>query len=209
MAAQGCVRARIAGFAGPRFCDCTIGAAEVGSFLADRRRNLLRRCGRQRWLSARLLRVRIRPGRLRRNVRRPLAGGGRLRWRGRLRFGARRRLRRRRRLRHLLGITDGERRQRQRRDGQPGRDQHGRKQHFPSVFALAVFGRHVIQPTKLFAISTIPAMLGSAPARREQRYRRDPSGTNPRCSRPRWHGEHRLGVADRPPPHSIHSDRPR
>lgn len=129
-----------------RFCDCTIRAEKVGSFLADRRRNLLSRRRRQRRLSARFLCVLVRTGRLRRNVRRPLAGGGRLRWRGRLCFRARRRLRRWRCLRDLQGIARAERCQGERRNRQSGRDQRGREQYFPSVFALAVFGRHLATP---------------------------------------------------------------
>jgi hypothetical protein len=133
-------------FGRPRILRLHNRATEVGSLLADRRRNLLRRRWRQRRLSTRLLRVRIRSGRLRRNVRGPLAGRGWLGRRGRLRFRARRRLRRLRRLRDLQGIARVEHGQRKRRNSQPCRDQRGCEQHFPSVFALAVFGRHRSTP---------------------------------------------------------------
>jgi len=59
------------------FCNCTIGDA-ARLFLANRRRDLLSRCRWQHGLGACLLRVRVGTGRLRRNIRGPLTGRGRL-----------------------------------------------------------------------------------------------------------------------------------
>jgi hypothetical protein len=51
-----------------------------------------------------------------------------------------------RRLRDLLEIGGADRSQRKRRNDQSSRDQRGREQHIPSVFALVVIGRHIVHP---------------------------------------------------------------
>ena len=118
-------------------------------------------------------------------------------------FGARRRLRRGV---ACAGCGDrgGERGQRKRGNGQPGRDQHGREQQFPSVFALRSSAGMSFSPRNCSRDQRswermVPSCHGGTIVARR--------AGNPWCSPPRWHGAPRAAAAARPQPPRTRPDR--